>query len=152
MSIEQITDIEIQLRDLTEQKRKLLGIQEADKIAEFRKLEWTKDYAAFLKINPLVCAGLPGYFIVIPELGGLDCRIGKFRSSGHIFMFGDEKKPYEYNITYEQHAFNQEYPCFSTSCSNRLMEFLDKVKFKNIDYDKRTLSVLLAAKAANGES
>ena len=64
-------------------------------------------------------------------------------------MFGDPKKSYEYNISYRQSSFQEEYPCLATSDPKTLIEFLNKVKFKKVHYDETKLNVLLAAKSAN---
>lgn len=127
----------------------MLATQEKEKIDEFLKLEWTKEYEVFLKCRDLDCVGLPNYHLLIPALSRQDCNLGKFRSTGLIFVFGDCAKPYEYNISYRQEGYEYEYPCFTTSCPQILIEFIGKIKFRKIHYDETRLSLLLAAKTAN---
>ena len=144
-----LQEINDQILSLNRQRTEMLATQEKEKIDEFLKLEWTKEYEVFLKCRDLSCAGLPTYYLLIPDLNRQDCNIGRFDSTGLIFVFGDCTKPYEYNISYRQNGYEHSCPCFTTSCSQILIEFISKVKFKKIHYDETRLSLLLAAKTAN---
>ena len=148
MESENLTEVRKKILELQQQEKKLEDEQSKDKIAEFLKLEWTKDCEAFLKIYPYAGAGMDAYSLVIPQLKTMS--IGKFYPSiAVLFVFGDPKKSYEYNISYRQSSFQEEYPCLATSDPKTLIEFLNKVKFKKVHYDETKLNILLAAKSAN---
>lgn len=140
---DKIDELNQQLNRLNRERNELIKEKEKQKIEDFRKLEWTSLYDVYLYISESVCAGLPTYRISIPGLSNM------FYTSSVLFIFGDEKLQYEYNISYRDHDYGTNHPSLTTSCPNRLIEFLEKVNFKSISYNNKTLSVLLAAQSAN---
>lgn len=79
MESENLTEVRKKILELQQQEKKLEDEQSKDKIAEFLKLEWTKDCEAFLKIHSHAGAGMHAYSLVLPQLRNMS--IGKFYRS-----------------------------------------------------------------------
>jgi len=135
---QKLNQINTEVARLEQERRDLIDAKNKFDEEAIKSLEWTKDCIARLSVNWLVGAGLPKYTIRV---------YGKALPAGkHVTVLGTEAL-YEYNVVYS-HSFANDFACgeFNTSSKKNLIAFLQKVKFKSLDYDKEALEVLLMAR------
>lgn len=139
---EEIREINLAFNEIQQKREAMLKLQEEQKLAEFKKLEWTKDCVALLDICPYGGVGLPTYTL---KVGGPTPKFDCYFNSAVCVMGSD--KNYQNNITYRSpNHFRGDFPTFETSNHDLMIEFLKTVKFKQLEFDKKHLAVLLAAK------
>ncbi len=136
--MDNLGDINTEIERLKQKRADLLNRRQFESEEEIRDLEWTKECHARLEINQLATVGLPAYSIHV---------YGKKlpHTVEGITVMG-ESRLYEENMLFGGKSFTSNNSTFYTSSEKMLLEFLQKVEFKKLDFDERALRVLLAAK------
>ena len=132
-------ELNTEIFKLQEVRQNLLNQQKLAETQSIIDLEWTKDYKAFFKINGLSGAGLPRYSILV--YGNPPHHLSS------VVVMG-EHSLYEYNILYGK-DFMVDTPSFYTSNTELLLKFLEKVQFKELEFDEDLLRVLKAAEVSS---
>lgn len=132
------------LQEIDEEIKKLNSAR-ADLLTEEREknitsLEWTKNCYGKLEISPFCTEGLPKYEIFV---SGLKDTIPY--CSGQVCVMGDSKH-YQDNMLFRYYSFNRNSSAFYTSSDDMLFQFLERVTFKEFEYDTSTLAILTRIK------
>lgn len=140
-----LNEINTEIANLEKQRQDVINARNNMDQENIKSLEWTKACKASFEINPLVCAGLPGYTI---KVWGKEIP----RSIGGICVMGDSKY-YEKNITYRSRhdEWIGNAGEFTTSCVDALIQFIRKVRFQSLDYNKKHLEILQCIAEMKGE-
>lgn len=131
-----LNELNTEISELQERRQNLLNQQKLKKEQSIQDLQWTKDYKAVLQINSLSGAGLPKYSILV---------YGNPPSCMSPIVVMGEHSLCEYNMLYGKDLM-ADIPCFYTSNTEVLLEFLEKVQFQSIEFDEELLRILEAVK------
>lgn len=135
-----LDQINSQIHELEKKRAEIINRNNNLNDEHIKRLEWTKECHATLRIDSLGACGMATYQVRV--YGRKFPHTGK---SGYITILGNSSNCYD-NLLYSS---NVDYGIFSTSSDKVLMQFLEQVQFKSLEYSKRFLDVLKAAEKAN---
>lgn len=132
--------IDKQIKQLNSERASIINKKNNDHVLS---LEWTKDCTAKLEICVMAGAGIPRFEIIVRGNNNIPY------CSTTLKVMGDSKL-YEDNMMFSNRPYNLYYDhsiksvcSFYTSSEDMLFQFLEKVKFKEFQYDTKTLELLL---------
>lgn len=133
----ELAEIESELLRLQERKREITADKIKAEIDYIKSLSWTKDCCAKLIVSPESGFGLFEYKIALGAR-----KLPLHSSSSYVEVMGSDKI-YSNNIQYYYKGCDN--CCLLTNNVELLIEFLSKVKFKSLKYNKNLLKLFQAA-------
>ncbi len=129
-----IKELDIQIQNLNKERNTLIDNYQNEKILS---LEWTKECSAKLQINHFFAAGIPKYQIFLSNNAPY--------CPNTIEVMSLYSENYTHAMIYSSKSYDSG-PCFYTSSNQTLINFLNKVQFKSLEYDQNILELLLSVK------